>query len=319
MAWSLSRRLPSLSDGSPSRDRIGVSWMFRLSIQRKIVSIAFGLIVLMIITSALSMLRASAVGHLLDELTNKYIPAYGYLAQTNVRTLERAVELRRMVIAKMQTPPDEAAYTEQLGLFQAKDGEIETETNAARKLIVSIINDVSTPSDNVALAHLDSRIEDAVSDLRRHLDGENVQLISQLNARDFPEVRRTLARADALRDEFDQKLEAIRADMLAQVYASASTVIRKQQETIILTIVLTALAAIFGLLLAILISGRITRSVRQLLAGTRDVEAGRLDRSIEVTTSDEIGQLSAAFNRMVEQLRQKEHIRETFGRYIDRG
>jgi adenylate cyclase len=54
-----------------------------------------------------------------------------------------------------------------------------------------------------------------------------------------------------------------------------------------------------------------------LLAGTREVEAGRLDGSIAVTTSDEIGQLSAAFNRMVEQLRHKKQIQETFGRYID--
>jgi class 3 adenylate cyclase len=57
--------------------------------------------------------------------------------------------------------------------------------------------------------------------------------------------------------------------------------------------------------------------VRRLLEGTRAVEAGRLDGSIDITTRDEIGQLSAAFNRMVEQLRQNERIRETFGRYID--
>ena len=36
-----------------------------------------------------------------------------------------------------------------------------------------------------------------------------------------------------------------------------------------------------------------------------------------MSTQDEIGQLSAAFNRMIEQLRRNERIRETFGRYID--
>lgn len=66
-----------------------------------------------------------------------------------------------------------------------------------------------------------------------------------------------------------------------------------------------------------LVASGITRRVRQLLQGTREVEAGRLDRSINVSTQDEIGQLSAAFNRMVEQLRRNGRIRETFGRYID--
>jgi class 3 adenylate cyclase len=72
-----------------------------------------------------------------------------------------------------------------------------------------------------------------------------------------------------------------------------------------------------GLMFAIFVSVGITRPVRRLLDGTRAVEAGRLDGSIDVTTRDEIGQLTSAFNNMVEQLRHKEKMRETFGRYID--
>ena len=60
-----------------------------------------------------------------------------------------------------------------------------------------------------------------------------------------------------------------------------------------------------------------TRPVRRLLEGTRAVEAGNLDGTLVATSQDEIGQLTAAFNRMVEQLRLKERLRETFGRYID--
>jgi nitrogen fixation/metabolism regulation signal transduction histidine kinase len=86
-------------------------------------------------------------------------------------------------------------------------------------------------------------------------------------------------------------------------------VLRNQQHAILITIVVTALAATLGLLFAILVSGGITRPVRLLLEGTREIEAGHLERSIEVITADEIGQLSAAFNRMVEQLRHKEQHR----------
>jgi len=51
--------------------------MFRTSIKQKIVGIAVGLIVLMVIASILSMVLAARVSHLLDELTDRYIPAYG--------------------------------------------------------------------------------------------------------------------------------------------------------------------------------------------------------------------------------------------------
>ena len=291
--------------------------MIRQSIKRQIVSIAVGLVVLMVITSVLSMVMARRVGHLLDELTTRYIPAYGNLARMNVRSLERALALRWMVIAKMQAPPDEAGYAERFRIFEAKGLEVEQEAAAARKLIIAIIEDVTTPSDNAALARIESRIDTATSDLRRHLNDETAQMLPLLDARDFVEARRALARVDAFRDEFNQKIDTIRADMLAQVHASAATVMRDQQRAILVSAIVTALAAILGLIFAILVSDGITRPVRRLLEGTRAVEAGRLDGSIDITTRDEIGQLSAAFNRMVEQLRQNERIRETFGRYID--
>src|SRR5215468_8759363 len=98
--------------------------MFRRSIRRKIVGIAVGLVILMVATSALSMMMASRVGHLLDELSNKYIPAYGHLARANIRSLERSLALRRMVIAKMQSPPDEVVYTERLRSYQQISTEI---------------------------------------------------------------------------------------------------------------------------------------------------------------------------------------------------
>jgi class 3 adenylate cyclase len=291
--------------------------MIRQSIKRKIVSIAVGLVVLMVITSVLSMVMARRAAHLLDELTTRYIPAYGNLARMNVRSLERALALRWMVIAKMQAPPDEAGYAERFRIFEAKGLEVEQEAAAARKLIIAIIEDVTTPSDNAALARIESRIDTATSDLRRHLNDETAQMLPLLDARDFVEARRALARVDAFRDEFNQKIDTIRADMLAQVHASAATVMRDQQRAILVSAIVTALAAILGLIFAILVSDGITRPVRRLLEGTRAVEAGRLDGSIDITTRDEIGQLSAAFNRMVEQLRQNERIRETFGRYID--
>src|SRR5215469_5963444 len=291
--------------------------MFRKSIRQKIVGIAIGLVILMVATSILSMVMAGKVGHLLDELSNKYLPAYGHLARANIRSLERSLALRRMVIAKMQNPPDEAGYTERLRAYQQTEPEVEQEADAARKLIASIIDDPSTPSDNVALTRIDTNIDNAVNDLHRHLNEESAQLLRQLESKDFPETRRSLARTDQARDEFNQEIDKIRADMLAQVDASASVVLRNQQHAILITIVVTALAATLGLIFAMLVSGGITRPVRLLLEGTRQVEAGHLDRSIDVTTGDEIGQLSAAFNRMIEQLRHKERIRETFGRYVD--
>src|SRR5262245_1084189 len=78
--------------------------MIRLSIRRKIMGIAIALIVLMTITAILSMVWVIQVGDRLQELTTNYIPAYGNLARTNIRSLERALALRRSVIEERKSP-----------------------------------------------------------------------------------------------------------------------------------------------------------------------------------------------------------------------
>jgi class 3 adenylate cyclase len=291
--------------------------MFRPSIRRKIVGIAIGLIVLMVLTAAISVFMAGTVGHLLDELNDKYFPAYDHLARANIKSLERAIALRRMMIAKMQTPPDEQDYAARQKTYEEADADVEQHAQAARKLINSIINDVTTPSDNAALARIDDRIENAILETRKQLGDESARLLRLLEAQNFAEARQSMERVDALRDEFTQKIDAIRTDMLKQVYASSAVVIRNQRQAIMISAVVTALAALIGLGFALIVASGITRPVRQLLEGTREVEAGRLDCSISVSTADEIGQLSAAFNRMVERLRRNEQIRATFGRYFD--
>ena len=291
--------------------------MIKQSIRRRIVAIAVGLIVLMVATSVLSMVMVGRVGHLLNEMTARYFPANAHLTRINILSLERALALRRMVIAKMQEPPDEIGYKTRKQLYDAKDAEVESEALAARKLLNAIIEDTSTPSDNAALARVETRIDSLISDARRHLKQENAELLSGLDARDFAAVRRSLARVDALRDELDDKIDAVRSEMVKTSYGAIATIRAEQTQVVLISAIVTLLAAIIGLIFANLVSGGIIRSVRQLLEGTRAVEAGQLDQSIDVKTGDEIGQLAAAFNRMVVQLRDNERIRETFGKYID--
>ena len=291
--------------------------MLRPTIQKRILGIALGLIFLMAITSALSTVMTRKIAHQLDEFSSKYVEAYGHLARMNVRSLEQALALRRMVIAKMQSPPDEAGFAERQKAYEAMALQLEQEAQAARALINAIIDDTSTDSDNARLGRIDDRIENVTSDLGRYLGEEYKRLLMLLQARNFEGARVSLARCDELRDAFNRKVEEIRTDMLAQVRADATVTMRNQNAAIVVSVILTVLASVVGLLFSFFVSTGITKPVRRLLDGTRAVEAGRLDGSIDVTTRDEIGQLTTAFNNMVEQLRHKERLRETFGRYVD--
>src|ERR1700753_1490915 len=293
--------------------------MMRSTIRRQIRGISGGLIVLMVIVSALSNVMTRRVGHQLDELTGKYVEAYGHLARMQIRSLERSLEIRRMVVAKMQSMPEESEVEGRKQRYETAGPDMRQEAASVHKLITQIIADTSTDSGNVGLAKIDSRLEDVNRDILRYLDDEHARLFPLLEAKapDFVEIRKLLARIDTLRDELNERIDGIRLDMLAQVRSDAMVTMRDQQRTIAISGLLTALAAILGLTFALFVSSGITRPVRRLLDGTRAVGAGRLDGVIDVTTGDEIGELTRAFNAMVEQLRKSEKMRETFGRYID--
>ncbi len=68
-----------------------------------------------------------------------------------------------------------------------------------------------------------------------------------------------------------------------------------------------------GILLAILLSrwaaARVTRPVEQLARAARDVASGNWNTQVEITSSDELGELAESFNRMTrELLSQREHL-----------
>jgi len=291
--------------------------MIRLSIRRKIMGIAVALVVLMAITAVLSMVSVMQVGERLEELTQSYIPAYGDLARANIRSVERALALRRMVIEKMRSPSSEGQFAAIRGVFDAKGVEGMGEVQAAHALIRGLIEKRNAFGDVTALARLETRLDAVVDDTRRHLNDEIERLLPLLDAGEAKPIEDSLARVDALRDEMNQKMDAIRGDMFALLRTDAELTIRKQSQVMMISAVLTALAAILGLVFAALVSAGVTRPVQRLLEGAKAVEAGHLDGTLVATSRDEIGHLTTAFNQMVEQLRLKERLRETFGKYVD--
>ncbi|GAB4201847.1 MAG: hypothetical protein OHK0022_24330 [Roseiflexaceae bacterium] len=77
---------------------------------------------------------------------------------------------------------------------------------------------------------------------------------------------------------------------------------------LLLVIALLVVAIVLGLALGIgyLLARRLSMRLEELAAATGAVAAGTLDRPLPVDTRDEIGQLSAGFNHMAEQLRERQ-------------
>lgn len=102
-------------------------------------------------------------------------------------------------------------------------------------------------------------------------------------------------------------------EMLGADAASFESMIRN-------LIAVQAVLVAAGLLMAIGMARYVTSSVAQPLRALQvamaRVEQGHLDVACPVVSNDELGSVAEGFNRMVGGLREREEMRETFGKYV---
>ncbi len=78
----------------------------------------------------------------------------------------------------------------------------------------------------------------------------------------------------------------------------------------------SAAGAVCALLLGLVFARRLTRPISALTGAVSRVADGDLSQALPVRSGDEVGVLTGAFNGMVEGLRQRDLIRNAFGRYV---
>lgn len=70
--------------------------------------------------------------------------------------------------------------------------------------------------------------------------------------------------------------------------------------------------------LALVAAASVATPLREIQSAMREVETGNLDAHCQVVSNDEIGAAAEGFNRMVGGLREREFLKETFGKYVSR-
>jgi adenylate cyclase len=109
-------------------------------------------------------------------------------------------------------------------------------------------------------------------------------------------------------------LAATRAAAILQADpATASGLVRGMLALIVF---LLAVGVVTAAGLALFVSRSVAGPLSRLRAAMADVERGDLGVRAPVLANDEIGGLSEGFNRMVEGLRERELVKETFGKYV---
>ncbi|MBM3516602.1 MAG: HAMP domain-containing protein [Alphaproteobacteria bacterium] len=283
------------------------------SIRFKVLAMATLFLALFAITTGLSIRLVGQVVDELDAITGSHVPLDELVARIDVTAFEYELALRRSMT--QETGADGGADLHRsLG---ALADSLRADAATIRGLLEAGIGDPrNDPPDRIVLA----RIAGAFTVLERRVEpflarGAAVQ--AAIESGDDAQARKLAAGFQGGDEWLERDLATMRAALDELTMTSMREVETHEERILSVSVALFALATVAGLTLFIALTNRLQRSFRQLLDGTRAVETGALDVALPVASADETGQLARAFNRMVTQLREKERVRDTFGKYLD--
>ena len=198
--------------------------------------------------------------------------------------------------------------------------------------------------DVIGFLLLGQSINDALAARLRHATGQDVSFLTQdhvyasswpakLHDRFIPvgalrtallapESRRRAALTTAEGERFlslvvpiDARLPQPLFALMQGSYDAALQPLRSIQGRIL---AIGAVALLCALLICISLASSITSPVQKLVTGMREVLKGNLRHRSTVDRQDEMGFLARSFNEMVVGLEEREHIKDTFGRFVSR-
>lgn len=187
----------------------------------------------------------------------------------------------------------------------------------AGKLLEQAIQDRSyNAAERVDLA----RVEGSFKYLSRSL--EEFLTVGDRTMAALADGRREDARTASLdfanfAQAFGPDLSEIRRAVADLTERSTREVLAREELDAYLSFALFLTACGIGLGISAVGSTRVIAGLRQLVASARAIESGGDSQPVVIRSRDEVGELALSFNRMVEELRTRERIKETFGKFLD--
>jgi adenylate cyclase len=252
-----------------------------------------------------------------DEISNiagYELPLTRLVAELDVDTDRYELGILRALRLDPLNPPELA---EAIAAKKRVGDELRADADAATALIAKAIEDTGyRAAERVELA----RIEGSFKYLTRSLEGF-LATGEQVMA-DLVDGRREDARTASLgfakyAQAFGPDLSEVRLNLAGLTDRATRNVLARQRLNTYLSFGLFLLACGIGLGVSAVGSARVVGGLRQLVVGTRAIEAGTVSEPLSILTRDEVGELALSFNRMVEELRTRERIKDTFGKFVD--
>lgn len=289
---------------------------FSLPIGTKIFGVATSMLALLLGVTYLSYIRIRQVNQELTDIAQYLTPITEHLATINVHVLEQELNFERMLRYYETEPLDLKAVKAESAAFEARGRQIDAEIAAATELAEAAAQRAYTLDNAIEIARLRPLFA-VLGDDHQQLHDHSLAIVELLEAGEQYEAELLDRQLEGFEDDFNTRLQDILFQIGGFIEGSAAQAQAHEQQTLRASWWLVAIATGVGMVFASLVTAGLVRPVRRLVAKTQSVERGDLDVELPIASYDEVGRLTASFNTMVREIREKERLKTTFGQYVD--
>jgi adenylate cyclase len=288
----------------------------RRPIRLKIFGITLVLLTLMVAVTWLSVLNSRQLNNQVRALADYYLPLQQQVASVEILVRQQMVHMERVLLGMQAAKPDAEFLARESRGFDDRGVNADQIVDSSLRMLGESEADRSLQLDRVTLAVLGKQlpaVQTARQDFHRSFRLYQIE-VEEGTRRSAELVRENLLRE---KDKLDGEIGKT-IDLLNKLTTDTAARAKAEEERAVrLNWIITAIATSLGLIFAWLVSRSLVEPIRRLLKGTQSVEHGDLQVEILVQTRDELATLADSFNHMVVGLREKEHIKATFGQYVD--
>ena len=285
----------------------------KVSIAAKIFGLAVFLLCLTIALTAFLLWQVTELNNELRVIAKNLIPLQRSIANVNDFGLRRRLAFERLYGAYLSGRVGSDVVAEATTNYKLYTDRSDSEIGNAKKLLDSNARSAAYADKKAGIRALLNQVED---NYKLVLAQQNeVLALAREGQRDRAETIRPFL--SDLQRQTQNVRQQIHMEMSVVANNAADAATDRQARVVRLAMATTATTVLLGLILAWLITKRLVDPVWRLMAGMKSVEEGDLSVELPVRSQDEVGQLTGSFNYFVRELRSKEQIKQTFGKYID--
>jgi adenylate cyclase len=287
--------------------------LFRQTIAAKIFGLAIILLLLTIGLAGFLLFEVTRTKQDLTVVAVFDVPLTQSVARLHEFGLRRRLAFERWfgaLNAPQPNPEIVAEATENYALFTRK---LTDEFSAARRIIGAYPKDTAGSQTLAEVEILLDQIEPAY----QFINTRQREVLDMQRAGEHDKANQQLNLLNDLQRTVQNQRETVNLKMAAWSHSAVKATEQRERRVFWLTIAATTSTVLLGMTVAALITNRLSRPVRSLATAMRDVQQGNLNIQLPVGSTDEVGRLTDAFNFFVKELRSKERMKQTFGKYID--